>query len=101
MALFGPGSREGGDEGAAERAAGHELEEDVGNAEGCEVDVQIGRSSEAGADDDLTQKARASAEEEKKHDEGSCARDCFAVERPHAIAAGLGVTTVRFRHVSA
>ena len=98
LAALRPGSGEGGDEGAAQRAARHELKEQIGDAESGQIGVQVGAGAKTGADDHFPQQTRAPAQDEQQHDQRGCAGDPFTVQRPHAAALGLRVTDVRFRH---
>ena len=100
LAALCPGSGEGGDESTAQGAAGHQLEEQVRNAECGQVGVQVGGGAEAGADDHLPQQARSPAEDEQQHDQRRGAGDASAVQRPHASVAVPGVcaAAVRSRH---
>ena len=97
LAALRPGGGKGGDEGAAQGAAGHELEEQVGDAESGQVGVQIGGGAEAGADDHLAQQARTAAEDEQQHDQRGGAGDRFAIQRPHASIAVAGVCAAAIR----
>ena len=67
-------------EGAAQRAAGHKLKEQVGHAEGSQIGV-VGRAgAEAVAEDDFARQTGHAAEDEKDHDQQRGAQHAPAIQ---------------------